>query len=84
VRNRILPLAATALAVLGLAATARADTPGTTTAWQHGRFAVDAQGVIGRSDIVLGQPNTQASQALPLGNGSRVPASGRPMGSPRN
>lgn len=69
-RNRILPLAATALAVLGLAATARADTPGTTTAWQHGRFAVDAQGVIGRSDIVLGQPNTQASQALPLGNGS--------------
>jgi hypothetical protein len=41
-----------------------------TVAWHDGRFAVDVPGVVGRSDVVLGQPNTQAAQALPLGNGS--------------
>ena len=40
-----------------------------TTAWQNGRFHVDVAGVTGRSDIVLGQPNLQAQQAMPLGNG---------------
>jgi alpha-L-fucosidase 2 len=39
------------------------------TAWKDGRFHVDVAGVIGRSNIVLGQPNLQAGQALPLGNG---------------
>ncbi|MGH9400890.1 MAG: glycosyl hydrolase family 95 catalytic domain-containing protein [Terriglobia bacterium] len=41
-----------------------------TTAWKDGRFHVDVAGVIGRSDIVLGQPNLQPGQAIPLGNGT--------------
>jgi alpha-L-fucosidase 2 len=40
-----------------------------TTAWHDGRFHVDVAGVIGRSDIVLGRANEDASEALPLGNG---------------
>jgi len=40
-----------------------------TTAWHHGKFQVDVAGVIGRSDIVLGQPNIKPAQAMPLGNG---------------
>ncbi len=32
-------------------------------------FHVDVAGLIGRSDIVLGQPNVEAGQAMPLGNG---------------
>jgi len=43
--------------------------PGTTTAWKQGLFHVDVAGLIGRSDIVLGQPNLEAGQAMPLGNG---------------
>jgi hypothetical protein len=39
----------------------------TTTAWSQGQFHVD---VPGRSDVALGQPNVQAGQALPLGNGA--------------
>ena len=41
-----------------------------TTAWQNGSFSVNPAGVVSRSDIVLGQPNTAASQSLPLSNGS--------------
>ncbi len=44
-----------------------AQSPG--TAWRQGRIQTDVAGVIGRSDIVLGQPNGSALQALPLGNG---------------
>jgi alpha-L-fucosidase 2 len=40
-----------------------------TTAWHDGRFHVDVASVIGRSDIVLGRANGDASEALPLGNG---------------
>jgi alpha-L-fucosidase 2 len=40
-----------------------------TTAWHNGGFHVDVAGVIGRSDIVLGRPNVDAGEALPLGNG---------------
>lgn len=40
-----------------------------TTAWHGGKFQVDAAGVISRSDIVLGRANTDAGEALPLGNG---------------
>jgi alpha-L-fucosidase 2 len=47
---------------------ASAQTPAT-TAWQHGRFHIDTAAVIHRSDIVLERPNTDASQAMPLGNG---------------
>ncbi|MEY9932966.1 hypothetical protein ABH926_007619 [Catenulispora sp. GP43] len=41
-----------------------------TTAWQNGAFQLDAGGVVSRSDVVLGQPNTANTQSLPLGNGS--------------
>ena len=40
-----------------------------TTAWHDGRFQVDVEHVIGRSDIVLGKPNVEPGQAMPLGNG---------------
>jgi len=40
-----------------------------TTAWQEGRFHVDAAGVVGRGAIVLGRPNREPSEAMPLGNG---------------
>jgi hypothetical protein len=41
-----------------------------TTAWQNGAFVENTGGVVSRSDIVLGQPNTADTQSLPLGNGS--------------
>ena len=41
-----------------------------TTAWQNGAFSVNTGGVVGRSDVVLGQLNTAPAQSLPLGNGS--------------
>jgi lysophospholipase L1-like esterase len=40
-----------------------------TTAWHDGKFHADVAGIIGRSDIVLGRPNANAGEALPLGNG---------------
>lgn len=42
---------------------------GATTAWKDGRFHVEAPGVVGGSDIVLGRANLEASEAMPLGNG---------------
>jgi hypothetical protein len=39
------------------------------TAWHDGRFQIDVPGVLHRSDIVLGRPNKDASEAMPLGNG---------------
>jgi hypothetical protein len=41
-----------------------------TTAWRAGRFHFDPAGVVGRSDIVVGRPNREAKEAMPLGNGS--------------
>ncbi len=63
-------VAATVLvtAALGTAPAASAATD--TTAWQNGAFSVNTAGVVSRSDIFLGQPNTADSQSLPLGNGS--------------
>ncbi|WP_414641724.1 glycosyl hydrolase family 95 catalytic domain-containing protein [Actinocrinis sp.] len=52
----------------GLSQQASAATP--TTAWQNGAFSVNTGGVVSRSDVVLGKPNTTNSQSLPLGNGS--------------
>jgi alpha-L-fucosidase 2 len=43
---------------------------GGTTAWRDGKFHVDTAAVISRSDIILGAANTQAKEAMPLGNGS--------------
>jgi alpha-L-fucosidase 2 len=39
------------------------------TAWHDGRFHIDVPGVLHRSDIFLGRPNTDVSEAMPLGNG---------------
>ncbi|MGY4911609.1 RICIN domain-containing protein [Micromonospora aurantiaca (nom. illeg.)] len=41
-----------------------------TTAWQAGRFVVDTPNVVRRSTVVLNRPNTNASEFVPLGNGS--------------
>src|ERR1700722_17461988 len=41
-----------------------------TTAWQNGAFSENTGGVVSRSDVFLGQPNTADTQSLPLGNGS--------------
>src|ERR1700685_694354 len=40
-----------------------------TTAWKAGHFAVDTAGLLGRSDIVLGEPNARPGEAMPMGNG---------------
>jgi alpha-L-fucosidase 2 len=40
------------------------------TAWRSGRFEVDVAGVLSRSDIVLGHPNAEPREAMPLGNGN--------------
>ncbi len=40
-----------------------------TTAWKDGHFAMDTSGVVGRSDIVLGEPNVKPEEAMPMGNG---------------
>jgi hypothetical protein len=63
----VISLVALSIAAGG-ASTASAAT--ITTAWQSGHFSVNAAGVVGRSDIVLGAPNSAASQSLGLGNGS--------------
>jgi alpha-L-fucosidase 2 len=48
---------------------AQSAAPASTTGWDHGHFRVDVSGVIHRSDIILGRPNRDAGQAMPLGNG---------------
>jgi hypothetical protein len=55
-------------------ATAAQAAPAGTTAWHDGRFSEDTAGVVGRSDIVLGQPNLAPAQYMPLGNGSLAAA----------
>ncbi|HEX4704990.1 MAG TPA: hypothetical protein VH352_22870 [Pseudonocardiaceae bacterium] len=61
--------AAVAVAVsVGTAPSAAAAT--LTTAWHNGSFAENTGGVVSRSDVVLGRPNTVNAQSLPLGNGS--------------
>ncbi len=40
-----------------------------TTAWQAGRFQMDRQGMVERSDIILEKPNLLPKEAMPLGNG---------------
>ncbi len=41
-----------------------------TTAWRNGGFGLSPDGVVSRSDIVLGQPNTNPTASIPLGNGA--------------
>src|SRR5580700_8421425 len=50
--------------------TPAASAASNTTAWQNGAFSENTGGVVSRSDVFLGQPNTVDSQSLPLGNGS--------------
>jgi hypothetical protein len=72
--RRVLAVAAGCLLVAGAATVAggatRAAAATVTTAWQNGAFSVNTGGVVSRSDIFLGQPNTADTQSLPLGNGS--------------
>ncbi|WP_263355632.1 glycoside hydrolase family 95 protein [Acidicapsa ligni] len=53
------------IAIFSTAALAQSQT----TAWRDSSLHVDYPGIIGRSDIVLAQPNRLANQAIPLGNG---------------
>jgi hypothetical protein len=46
-----------------------ATTATATTAWRNGAFDLSPGGVVSRDDIVLGQPNTDPTQSIPLGNG---------------
>src|SRR6202789_1824784 len=61
---------ATALVTAALGAAPAASAASNTTAWQNGAFSENTGGVVSRSDIFRGQPNTADSQSLPLGNGS--------------
>jgi glycosyl hydrolase family 95 len=56
---------------LGLSLSLHAQLTATTatTAWRHGIFHVNVGHVVSESDIVLGRPNTDPTEALPLGNG---------------
>ena len=72
---RVLPAAvALALSVPITAATVlktpAAAAATVTTAWHGGSFALDTAGVVSRSNVVVGKPNTADTQFLPLGNGS--------------
>jgi hypothetical protein len=78
-RHGFLPLSvAVALAACcaGSAAVSRAAAGATaeTTAWRDGQFALNTGGVVSRSDIFLGQPNSAPRQYMPLGNGSLAAA----------
>jgi hypothetical protein len=63
-------IAATISCFATVVAVSPASAATTTTAWQNGTFNIDRQGVVSRSNIVLGAPNLQSTQSLPLGNGS--------------
>jgi Carbohydrate binding module (family 6) len=61
---------AAALITAVVGGTPAASAAANTTAWQNGAFSENTGGVVSRSDVFLGQPNTADSQSLPLGNGS--------------
>jgi hypothetical protein len=61
---------ATVLVTAAFGGALAASAASNTTAWQNGAFSVNTGGVVSRSDIFLGRPNTAGSQSLPLGNGS--------------
>jgi hypothetical protein len=63
-------LAVIAALALAVGPTGRASAATLTTAWQNGTFSENVAGVIGRSDVVIGQANSAATQYLPLGNGN--------------
>jgi alpha-L-fucosidase 2 len=61
--------AAALIAPLLIGSSGGAQTDGNESAWRGGRMIVDTAGLISRSDIMLGRPNTDPFEALPLGNG---------------
>src|ERR1700723_1392550 len=61
---------AAVLVTAALGGTPAATAATNTTAWQNGAFSENTGGVVSRSDVFLGRPNTLDSQSLPLGNGS--------------
>ena len=67
-RRRAL-LLATPLAVMAAPAQPAAAAS-LTTAWSSGAFSLNTAGVVARSDVVIGAPNSSPSQFLPLSNGS--------------
>jgi hypothetical protein len=68
-RHHVPSLSALAL-LASLAVAPPALAAPTTTAWQNGSFALDTPGVVHRSDVVLGRPNSAPAESMPLGNGA--------------
>src|SRR5262249_15317616 len=64
-------LAATSgMVIAGAQASAQASTTSSTTAWHDGSFDLNPDGVVSRDDIVLGAPNINPAQSIPMGNGA--------------
>jgi len=57
------------IALILFSSSAIAQQPTQDTAWKDGHLQFKTEGLVRRSDIVLGQPNKIPLQALPLGNG---------------
>lgn len=63
--------AAPGLVLAGAQASAQASTTSSaTTAWRDGAFDLNPAGVVSRDDIVLGAPNINPTQSIPMGNGA--------------
>ncbi|MEV4312522.1 DUF5703 domain-containing protein [Actinocrispum sp. NPDC049592] len=67
-RRRVLCLSSLVLLSL-VSVGAPAGAAPATTAWQNGSFVVDRPNLVHRSDVILGRPNTAATESMPLGNG---------------
>jgi hypothetical protein len=71
--SRFFALAMVTLLAVAAAVAANAGrswaAPGT-TAWQNGHFVSDAPSLVRRSNVVLGRPNADPTQFMPLGNGT--------------
>ncbi|HEX6449438.1 MAG TPA: Ig-like domain-containing protein [Trebonia sp.] len=64
-------LAATSgMVIVGAQVSAQASTTSSTTAWGDGSFNLNSDGVVSRDDIVLGAPNINPTQSIPMGNGA--------------
>lgn len=68
-RGATLRLSKTPIAAALLLSAPLCAQPSATTAWRDGTFHLNTARVVGESDIILGQPNLKATEALPLGNG---------------
>jgi len=55
------------LSVWLAAVTTSAAATSVTTAWHNGTFSLDVGGVVSRSDVVLGTPNTHADAVAATG-----------------